>query len=536
MARTFIRPDTQIESSLVYLSTGTPGSTLQTNAVSIEDDLNALRIQVARTLDATMAGNWYDDVATVDNKKRSIKQLNTGLDTLETKTLLSRVAMAAGIAVPTGQNYVVLSNSGGQDPSGNIAIALTSLGVVTAQSSASAAAFSAGETTQIAGQIASQPRNLLAIRDATTLQVIESGGYDVFGLLQVESTATDGGAFNDTSGGNRAKISFVTINPSTGNLQLAAAADIGGHTINYSYVVRSTLGTIPEQYLLGQGTFVDSIADTNITLTRAVANQAGAPVPVATDVLWRVSNGTNFKVQNSSGSLDLFGITPTTSGNSAYINTDTLAISTTQPPTSVKGISVATGGQAINVGVATGAISTAGPLTVSTTGANALALSSGGPMTFTDTYQGSSTWTSGNIPLSSSAAEWTSYKSYFGEVSLLNGMVQAATKGAHQIRWAQVTTALVLAGTNLTGGGSSPNLDAVLGNYAATRFPQSNVKLYVNGQLLRPGASNTDTSQDWYPGSNPATGDVKLTFPVRGIAGKADVLTLEVSGDAADMT
>lgn len=535
MARTMLNPSNQITASTAYNATGAAGVTLQSGAIVIEDDLNALRSQVSRLLDASLGGNWYDDVAIVNAKKRSVKQLNTGLDTLENKTLLARVSSTASVAVPSGQNYIVLSVQGGQTPSANIAIALTSLGAVAAQSTSNAAAFGANELTAIAGNTSQQPRNLVIIRDATTEQVVQtSTNLDIYGLLQAESTATDGGPANDTSGGNRLKLSFVYMNPTTGALSAASASDIAGRTLQYSYVLRSTLALMPEQNFLGSGVFTDSTADTNITLTRAVSNQAGGPVPVATDVLWRVANGTNFKVQNQSGSTDLFGVSPTGSGNSAYFNTDTLALNTTSPVTSTKGVTVATGGQAINVGVTTGSINTTGALTVATLGSSPLALNASAALTFTDGYEGSGGWTATNIALSSSASDWSTYKSLYGEASLLSGIVQAGNRSAHKMAYANVTATLVPAGTNLTGSGAAANLDAQLLNYAANVNFTSSVKVYCNGVLLRPGTSNTDTSKDWYPGTNLVTGDLKLTFPVRGIAGVSDLLTMEVQGNPLD--
>jgi hypothetical protein len=525
-----LNPSNQITASVAYNANGAAGITLQSSAIVIEDDLNALRSQVSRLFDATMGGNWYDDVSVVNGKKRSVKQLNTGLDTLETKTLLARVSSAASVAVPSGQNYVILSAASAQAPSGNIAIALGSLGAVAAQSTFNAAAFGANELTAIAGNIPQQPRNLVVIRDAVTEQVIESGGFDVFALLQVESTATDGASFNDASGGNRGKLSFVVMNPTTGSLTAAAAADIAGHTIQYSYVMRSTLALMPEQNFLGSGVFTDSIADTNITLTRAVANQAGSPVPVATDVLWRVANGNNFKVQNQSGSSDLFGISPTGSGNAAYINTDSFAISTTTAVTSVKGVSVATGGQPINVGVATGVINTTGSLTVQTLGSSPLALNSSAALTLTDGFESAGGWSATSIPLASSAADWSLYKSLYGETSLLAGIAQAGQRSSHKLAYGVITAVVVPAGTNITGAGSAANLDAQLLNYAANANYTSSVKVFVNGVLMRPGASPTDTSKDWYPGTSPATGDIKLTFPMR----IGDTLVTEVFSNPLD--
>lgn len=98
MTRTFLRQDAQIRESVTFNSAVTVGSTMQSGANHIEDDLNAIRSQLAYVIDN--AANWYDDLATVNSKKRSIKDLNTDLDTIEIKKLLFRTQVLADISVP----------------------------------------------------------------------------------------------------------------------------------------------------------------------------------------------------------------------------------------------------------------------------------------------------------------------------------------------------------------------------------------------------------------------------------------------------
>ena len=99
MGRTFIRQDAQIKNSAVYDDTGAAGSTLETGASSVEDDLNSLRAQVKRILDDS-AGNWYDDLSTVNTKKRDLKDLNTDLDDVEEHRFLFRTQVLTDITVP----------------------------------------------------------------------------------------------------------------------------------------------------------------------------------------------------------------------------------------------------------------------------------------------------------------------------------------------------------------------------------------------------------------------------------------------------
>ena len=68
MPRTFIRPVTQIRQSDDYDDTLASGSALESNADTIEYDLNAIRSQLRQIIDIN--GNWYDapatDLATAD--------------------------------------------------------------------------------------------------------------------------------------------------------------------------------------------------------------------------------------------------------------------------------------------------------------------------------------------------------------------------------------------------------------------------------------------------------------------------------------
>jgi len=102
MGRTFIRQATQIRNSDVYDDTLAAGSTLESAPADIEDDLNGTRSQVNRLIKADGSGNWYDDIATVNGKKRAVTELNTDLDDIEEKRLLFRAAVMTDVTVPTG--------------------------------------------------------------------------------------------------------------------------------------------------------------------------------------------------------------------------------------------------------------------------------------------------------------------------------------------------------------------------------------------------------------------------------------------------
>ena len=72
----------QVRKSDTYDDTLAPGSTLETTPIDIEGDINALRSQVNRILDATGIGNWYDDIPLVDSAQKGLKQIAIDLASL----------------------------------------------------------------------------------------------------------------------------------------------------------------------------------------------------------------------------------------------------------------------------------------------------------------------------------------------------------------------------------------------------------------------------------------------------------------------
>lgn len=533
MARSLFNPNIQIGASTAYAPTLAAGAAQQTGALTIQDDLNALRGQVLRILDATQSGAWYDDIAvTANGKKRSVKQLNMGLDTIENKPVLDTVSVTTTVAVPAGQNYVVLKVASLQTPTQTAAVNLDTLGAVVAQSAYTAAAFEASELAQIPGSDAASPKNRATIIDATTKNVVEtSTDDDIFGLLQLESTGADGAGFNDTSGGARLKISFVYFNGTSNSLVACTPADIGGKSIRYTYSTRYSFGNLPEDAFIRSG-YVDQVAAVDVTLTRATANQAGAAIPANADVLWRVANNANFKVQNTTGSKDLFAVSPTVNGNAVVVNSDQFSISTTSPVTSTKGLSLGTAAQAINVGVSSAQIDTTGPLAIKTLGSNGLSLSGGSTIQFADGYAAASNWMTGGPLLSGGTTEWNTYRMAYGEASLFGAIIKAGQMGSHGIKTANVTATTIAAGAIITGNGSGANISQTLGDYSQTPNLNSNVKIYLNGALLSPGSSSS-TTEDYYLVGDATKGEFAFTFPVRGGA-QPDKIRMEIFQSAAN--
>jgi hypothetical protein len=100
VGRTFIEQDTQIYSSDTYSDALAAGSTLQSGAANLQDDLNSIRSQLKRAIWDDGAGNWYDDIPTINSKKRAIRDLNFDLDDLENKRFLFRSQILTDITVP----------------------------------------------------------------------------------------------------------------------------------------------------------------------------------------------------------------------------------------------------------------------------------------------------------------------------------------------------------------------------------------------------------------------------------------------------
>ena len=532
MPRTMIRGDLQIQNTGAYVDSVAVGSTLQTGALSLDDDLNAIRSQLRRHLDSSGTLRWYDDLPQLGGTgtKIGLKQAADAIYAQSQQPFAPPVFNYTATPVPANQNYVILSVANSQAPSGNLAIAASTFGAVCAQSASNGSAFAANELTVLAGADALHPKNLVRIHnDADGSPIEDANTIDVFALLQAESTAVDGAPANDTSGGARVKLSFVKINTSTKQLVAASAADVAGKTINYAYRRRIPLSQVPEGALGGDGAFIDNIGAADVTLTRATANQAGTGIPVTASVLWQVANGQSFKVQSSSGGSDIFAINPTSGGTSVAVNASSWAVTTTSASSFTQGQQVSTAAQTINVGVTAGQIDSAG-LAITATGANPLKLQSGAGVTFRDGYLSGSTFTSTSVPLASGSADWTAYKVAFGEVSIAQALVTSSKSANHKFVYTDVTPALVTAGTNITGAGSGANLAAQLPAYDMISDPGSQTRVIYNGIILRYGA-NQAANNDWYPGTNRATGDIMLNFAVRGIAsGKQDQIGLEVFG------
>ncbi len=104
MSRTFIRQDTQIQSSDAYDDTVAPSlANFETNPTHIETDLNNVRSMLSHLLDVQV-GNWYDVISTPvtleTGSQRGVSDLNTALHLVEKKRILRDVCNLVDITVP----------------------------------------------------------------------------------------------------------------------------------------------------------------------------------------------------------------------------------------------------------------------------------------------------------------------------------------------------------------------------------------------------------------------------------------------------
>lgn len=520
MPRTFIRPSTQIRNSKVYSDALTPGLTLQSSAVSIEDDLNAIRSQIKRWMYADGAGNWYDDAPTVGGVKKGIASLATDLNTAQTKTFLFRTQVLTDVVVTSGQNFEILSVATSEAPTQTAAVgAVSTEGAVVA----AATTFGAHNLDVVAGPSALRPSNLCIVRDAATGQPIQSGGKDVWALIQSESSV-DGHTFDDAT--NRVQLSFVRENATGTALEAVPAADIGGKTINYSYARRAQFQNLPESAFL-LGVFLDQTASTDVTLSNAIANQVGA-ASQGQNIAWQVQDTFTLDFQDSTGARNFLHIAPAAAGDVMSIDVDSLTVTTTSSSTFTQGATFDSAGTPIDIGVTAGQISASAPLTLASLGATSdLFLKAGLELYLDDFNQSGSSWVQTNgIKLSETSTEWDTFKTNFGEVSLLNAINQASISGTTRSKTVAAVTTNIPANTNVTGAGGTPNLDAQLGDYSAVNF-LTDVDIYLNGELLRNGADAL-ANNDVYPGTNPATGDLMFEFDLEYAVGEPDVITMIV--------
>ncbi len=494
MSRTLVRQLLNIRNSDTYDDTLAAGVALESGATRLEDDLNSIRSQLNRIIGQT---NWYDAL-----NNRNLTQVDTDLQALEELCIICNADVLADITVGGADNFVVLSVAGSEAPSQVAALLATTEGATVAASAFSAGAFAAHELVEVTGGSAVSPINLVDVRNSTTGQRIQSAGRDVFGLLQFESTGTDGVAFDDVSAGNRVKISFVRYNATFDDLEAVPNADIQGQTINYNYNFQRQLQNIDKNCFNAQRGFIDQSASVDVTLDNAIDNQSGVAT-AGQDIDVQLLAGFDWCFQDAAGA-DLFCVREDSAGSGSTVEVGSDADVYNNNAADVnfnEGATFDIAGTPISVGDTNAGC-------IETTGAtDDLKVRGGQELFFDDTNQTGSAWVQTNgVKLTETTAEWDDYRTKFGEVSLFNAICQANST-VNRTKGCALVTAQIPANTDIGGTGGGTNLDQQLPDLSTGAFI-ADYDFYVNGIQVEQGADlNADC--DVYPGTSLALGQLR---------------------------
>jgi hypothetical protein len=542
MAVTLIRPDTQIRTIDNYLDSLSPGITLETLSTSIETDIQGILSILNLHGDATGSGNWYDDVATVNAKKRGLLQLNDDLDGIEEKRILCPVQVLTNVTVPNTQNYVILNVANSEAPSADAAIG-TGVGAVVAV--LGAGLIGSHQLTEVAGSNSLSPKNIVILRDALSKDSITSNGQTVFGLLQAENGVVQDDSFNDTD--KRVQISFVRNNGSD-SFEAVPIADIENKVIEYVYGKRDSFINLPEDCSFPNVTFSDQVAVQDVTLDNAIDNQGSTPATMGTDIDVRISDSTGWAFQDPTGATDIFkvyrdGTTNRISADAFFMTFNNGATATWQKGlnigVSVQGIQIGvdvgtiktsgilkldasqriettealhidTAGQTIKIGDTNGLIQTNGNLTLETINANNMFLRSGANLYLDDGNRlGSGRITELNI--TASTQEWTDLVTQYGSTaSLASMLLQAKSESGEEYVEYDVTTSIT------SNGNFDPASDATLirgttPDYTNFDPDTYEVKVFVNGN----GPQSFGAANDYELGTTPASGHLNFKYKLK---------------------
>lgn len=355
--------------------TRTPQEEIETRGSSIDDTLSpadhdANAIDLADTLDfmASQLADVLGEVAWQTAPNKSIATL-AAQQTFEATNALRRLDLLTDITIPGAQNFKILSVVGSEVPAGKIkAIAGTQVGLVTVPHGGTFG--TTHSVAEIAGLSTLSPKNLLLVWDGTTGDEIVSAGRRVYALLQNEAGATDATAFTDVTA-ERAQVSFVRPNATYDDLEACPVADIENKVVNLSFVERAKLSDWTEQDYLQEQVRIDlGAAGATVNLNNAIDNQGTTPATQQTNIFWRIDDATQLDFQTSDGAKNLLAIIPNIAGDEVEINVDTFDVNVGAAGVIDfdNGATLDSGGQAINVGVTAGQIDSTTLKLTATTG------------------------------------------------------------------------------------------------------------------------------------------------------------------------
>lgn len=378
----------------------------------------------------------------------------------------------------------------------------------------------------VSGLNAITPRNLCVLEDTVTHDPILSSGRVVHALFQSESN-TDGSALTGTTP-NRAQLSYVRINTGGTALERVPTADIAGKTLHYASVGRKALEDLNEYDFL-KGAVIDVTGPATVDRQMAYDNQGIVPVELTTNAILDINSAGKYWQIRDIANANLLTITENsgTSATTVALGADVDVFDSSAILNDFdKGAKFATGGAEIDISTTI----IANTATIESVGAtNDLRILGARDLYLDDLHQVGSSWAQTNgIKLSATTAEWTAYETAFGgEVSLLNGIVQAYTK-QKRTKVQAILTADVPATNDVNGpiGANNTNVNLLPYNAVPTGFVQD-VEVYLNGELLR---NDLAGAEDVYPGTSSANGDLKFTFKLKGTGAKPDQLTVITNG------
>ena len=534
------------------------------NAVDLKDTVDYLASQIADITGETAWETAPDaSIATLVAKTFLDEKMANRWDQLLTD-----------ITVPNGQNYKTLVVASSEIPAIAKSLSAGQPGMIAAAHGGSFGA--AHSLTEDAGKTTLLPENLLRVWDGDTGDALESSGRQVFGLLHSEAGATDGTVFTDTTP-QRAQVSFVRANSTHDDLEAVPVADIEDKKINLAFQDRQYLDSwVAQDFLAGVQHIDLGIAGAATTLNNAYDNQGATPVTMTSNIFIRADDDTSWNLATSDGAVNMFKVAPAAAGDEVEINADTLDVNVGASGTIDfdNGMTIDSGGTAINLGVTVGQIDSTGALIVDST-ANTLTLDGNSGVSIIGNAAEIDLTTTGAIDINGAGVtiDGTDTTSLImtasdagtktllvaarnggagtgdleleadgdvlfetvrettplplddataGAISGLFGQsftsVSAAIKYAGTTAGDQLAMKLSVLGSSYAAGVNMPavTLDLTaytldMGSNAATVF------VYYNGRLLR-GAAATGTG-DVYPGTTPASGDLKHDFPAPLLTG-----------------
>lgn len=541
-----------IDNLIAAINLGPGKGTAYADSMSLNADVSA----------AAGAGDTMDVTAKLGGTK--------GDSIATTETLAAVGSQWGGSTLSGGAGDIVILNVAATEvPIGKVKAVggASTEGLVCATNST----FGYWSSAEVGGDNNINPKNLLQVVDGSTGDpIMTTAGTRIWGLLQSETGATDGAAFTDTTP-ERAQISFVTPNATHSDLIAVTGDDIGGAVINVSFVERVDLDSWVEQDFLRRTAFVDIGvgAAAGVTLDNVVDNQGATPVTQDTNINWRVTDSYVFALQTSDGARGLIKAMPGAGGDEVEINVDTLDVNVGAAGTIDfdNGITVDSGGTAINLGVTGGQIdaaaikidATAGlaevegvGVTLDATSGNIVIDGVVGDIDFTDSshiIQAANTSDAEQLTIASrnaGAGTGDLYLEadeniYFETARETTGLALDETGKKISTLWGQtfnsIAGAIQYAGDK---GGQTVKLFVLGSNYAAgANIPAATVNLttytlgwpssgssssaaralvFLDGRLQSADASSGG-SGDIYPGTTPASGDLMHNYSKPWLSG-----------------